>query len=43
MRSIHLPSLPFPPQRYIVNIKGIYTTQNMKPLMTLDNMATLEK
>ena len=26
MRSIHLPSLPFPPQQYIVNIKGIYTT-----------------
>ena len=26
MRSIHLPFLPFPPQQYIVNIKGIYTT-----------------
>ena len=26
MRSIHLTSLPFPPQQYIVNIKGIYTT-----------------
>ena len=26
MRSIHLSSLPFPPQRYIVNILGIYTT-----------------
>ena len=46
MRSIHLPSLPFPPQQYIVNIKGftpLKSTQNMEHLMTLENMATLEK
>ena len=46
MRCINLPSLPFPPQRYIVNIKGftpLKSTQNMEHLMTLENMATLEK
>ena len=46
MRCINLPSLPFPPQRYIVNIKGFTpreSTQNMEHLMTLENMATLEK
>ena len=41
MRSIHLPSLPFPPQRW--DLQQQKSTQNIKHLMTLENMATLEK
>ena len=30
MHSIHLPSLPFPPQQYIINIKGLHHLRKLR-------------